>query len=380
MRICNKEKCTACGACLCICSKGAIAMVKDDLKKTYAVIDADACVNCGVCKKICPSNNTPELRMAKECYAIWSKNTEYARNCASGGLATGFAEAVMKDNGVVFGTRFSNGEFIFDSTDKVEFSKFKGSKYVQVNTGDIYKTIKSALQSGKKTLFVGTPCQVSGLKAYLQKDYNNLITVDIICHGTPPFEYLKEYMNSITKELVTNVTFRGKKDFFLTLYSEEREIYSKFSGEDIYYAAFLQGVTYRDNCYSCIYARPERVGDLTIGDFWGLDKNTMKNKYDGRISVLLVNNSKGTQFFDKIKDGFIYEKRELEEAFKSNGQLTHPTKRHQDRDEFEANYRKYGFVKAAKTKSIKKQIRKYKLVRTLPYRAINKMRRIVKGE
>lgn len=372
--ICKKEQCTGCSACISICPEKAVEMQLDELSKTYAVINMDKCISCGMCKKVCPANNMPELTKSSSCYAIWSKNEEYHTKCASGGIATGFAERIINEGGVVYGVRFNKDlDLVFDNTDNVDYCEFLGSKYVQADVGTIYSNVQDQLNKDKKVLFVGTPCQIGGLKNFLKKDYDNLVTVDLICHGTPPVSYLKEHVKSITDKKITDISFRGERDFFFSLYNNKNCIYTKKCHEDSYFTAFLDGLIYRDNCYSCKYARPERVADITIGDFWGLDKTTMSKKHNGRISLMLVNSKKGKAFFDTVKDSFEFEERGVEEALRHNGQLVSPCKPHKDRQTFEEMYRKYGFKKAVQTKQIRKKIRTYKRKKTIIYRVLRKM-------
>lgn len=361
MNICDANKCTACCGCINICAKDAISLVPDELGRTVAVVDDTKCVNCGLCKKICPVNDMPESNYPDKCYAAWSGNKNYSMTCASGGISTGFAEAVLKNNGVVYGTVFNGTDLIFDKADTLdEVEKFKGSKYVQAYAGLIYKDVKASLNDSREVMFCGTPCQVAGLKKYLGKEYENLVTVDLICHGTPPVTYLKEHIKSITDSNISNVTFRGEKDFSLTLFEDERVIYSKKSQLDTYFTAFLEGIIFRENCYDCPYAKEERVSDITIGDFWELNKKEMKNQHNGRISVVLINSVRGQAFWDKVKDRFIFEERPVEEAIAGNGQLKHPSIRHSDRDKFCADYKLKGFTKAVKTKRVVSVMKKYK--------------------
>ena len=377
MEICKKEQCTGCGACLNICPESAVSMQLDELGKTYAVVNTEKCINCGMCINVCPANNMPEVNQCINCYAIWSKNSEYSSKCASGGLSTGFAESVVKNDGVVYGVKFDEElNLVFDSTENHDFSVFMGSKYVQSDTRHIYSDVQKKLKDGRQVLFVGTPCQVGGLKNFLRKDYENLITVDLICHGTPPISYLKDHIKGVTDEKITDISFRGEKDFFLTLYNNEECVYSKRNHEDTYFTAFLEGLTYRDNCYTCKFARPERVADITIGDFWGLDKSTMTKKHNGRISLMIVNTQKGKVFFDTVKESFEFEERDINEALKHNGQLVAPSKMHEDRILFEEMYKKYGFEKAVNTPRIKKKIRNFKMKKTLIYRVFRKIKSI----
>ncbi len=361
MDICNREKCTACCGCMNVCPKDAISLVPDDLGRPIAVIDDKKCVNCGLCNKVCPANEAVGGNYPNMCYAAWSKNESYRKSCASGGISTGFAAAVLENDGVVYGTVFNGTDLVFEKAENIdEADKFQGSKYVQANPGLIYKDVKVSLNDGKQTFFCGTPCQVAGLKSYLGREYDNLITVDLICHGTPPITYLKEHIKSITDSNISNVTFRGDKDFFLTLYNDEKVVYSRKSQLDTYFTAFLEGIIFRENCYQCHFAKEERVSDITIGDFWELNKKEMKNQHNGRISVVLLNTPQGQEFWESVADRFIYEQRPVTEAIAGNGQLRHPSIRNIDRDKFCEDYKKYGFKKAVQTKTILDIIKKYK--------------------
>lgn len=361
MRICIEEKCTGCNVCMNVCPNNAICIEENELGKTVARIDENKCTKCSACTKTCPVNNQKNYNSPQKCYAAWSKNQEYQVKSASGGISAGFANYIVKNNGVVFGTCFLNGNLIFDSAkDAEEITKFQGSKYVQANTGLIYNEVKKQLIAEKKVMFVGTPCQVAALNAYLNKEYKNLLTVDFVCHGVPPMKYLKQHIENITKKNIDEVTFRGEKDFFLTLYGDGTEIYSKKSQLDSYYTAFLEGIIHRDNCYECEYACKERVSDITIGDFWGLDKKDANISYNGRISVVLLNTQKGIEFFEDVGSNFEFVQRPLEEALNGNGQLNYPSTRHKDREFFENTYKKKGFNRAVQTKSVIKIRKKYK--------------------
>ena len=152
--------------------------------------------------------------------------------------------------------------------------KLRGSKYVKSDIRDCYIRVRDDLRNGRKVLFTGTPCQVAGLKAFIGKDCQDLTTVDLVCHGTPPFRYLKEYLDKKcsqggSRKGWDKAVFRSGKFFLMKVYREGEIIYQKGAADDLYYSAFLDGMIFRSNCYHCQYACPERVGDLTIGDFWG---------------------------------------------------------------------------------------------------------------
>lgn len=342
--ICDLEKCTGCFACMNVCAKNAINIIEDDYGRTIPHIDENKCIGCNICKKVCPVNNLVQLKDPSECYAIWTKNEDDRNSCASGGISTGIARAFIRNGGVVFGAAFDdnlNLEIKMAETED-ELIQFRGSKYTQCNTTYSYRRVKGQLALGGKVLYVGTPCQIAGLNAFLQKPQPNLYTIDIICHGTPPLKYLKQYcVHKFPVHNISKVTFRGENDFQFCAFEGGKMIYKKPSYQDSYYHAFLKGLTYRENCYLCKYAQRNRCSDLTIGDFWDINRHTLNNVYDGKISLLLQNTDKGKLLFEKAKDEFVFEIRDIEEAVKGNDQLQRPTTKHKGRKRFFKNYKKH---------------------------------------
>ena len=211
---------------------------------------------------------------------------------------------------------------------------------------------------------IGLPCQIAGVKGYLKKEYENLFLIDLICHGVPPVAYFQEHLQKYSKTGFQKIQFRSKGGFVLTLFDRSgQEIYAARARRDEYYYGFLQGLIYRENCYRCPYAAIKRVSDITIGDFWGLDKTTLKHDYDGPISVGLINTEKGRALFEQIKDSFICEERTLTEAVSGNDQLKSPMRPdEEDRKIFCEYYPKLGYDGAfRKTKAYKQTVRKEKL-------------------
>lgn len=373
--ICNQDQCTGCFACMNVCGKNAINIVEDTYGRTVPHIDEKKCVECNICRKICPVNNPVQLKEPEECYAIWTKNEEDKKSCASGGIATGIGRFFIRNHGVVFGAAFDdnlNLEMKMAETEE-ELIQFRGSKYVQCSTGYSYRQVKEKLAFGKDVLYVGTPCQIAGLNAFLQKPQPNLYTVDIICHGTPPLKYLKQYcVHKFPRHNISKVTFRGENDFQFCAFEGDKMIYKNPTYRDAYFHAFLNGVTYRENCYSCVYAERNRCSDLTIGDFWGINRHTLNNAYDGRISLLLQNTDKGKLLFEKVKDEFVFEIRDIGEAVKGNDQLQRPTTKHKVRKRFFENYKKHN-VYAALENFLKREHFIWRIKRFMePFRVIKK--------
>lgn len=383
MNICPEKNCTGCFACKSICPKQAVNIKIDNTGKAVPFIDESKCVLCGLCKDVCPEINKVQKHTAE--YAIASvQRIRPDRLSSSGGVATALSEKILEKGGVVFGCASINGKIEHVVIEDVkDLDLIKGSKYVHSDSGESYKKAKDYLDGNKTVLYIGTPCGIAGLKNFLRKDYENLYTVDLVCHGTPPSIYLEEYIKTkIKNKNWDRVTFRGEKDFYFTVYDKNKILYSKKNKEDLYFGAFLEGITYRESCYNCEYASVARCADITLGDFWGLDRSKLGTKMEGRISLVLPNNSKGEKLIEECRDKLLMEKRPLEEAVnEKQGNLLHPSKRHEERDLFLKLYEKYGFTKAiSKTKFGKKVKRvRVKNAISLPYRKVKSMgKRIVK--
>ena len=388
IQICEVQQCTGCFACKAICPKQAIIEVEDEYGKTIPQIDEEKCVGCGLCSKVCPVCKPREVRHPKKCYAAWTKWDQDRVNCASGGIATGIGRYFIEQGGVVFGSKFTGVDElkceISMAATMEELEDFKSSKYVQVSTGNSYQKAKEQLELGIQVLYVGTPCQIAGLLNFLRKDYENLTTMDLICHGVPPMKYLQEYAKAVADCKVTRATFRGRNDFMICLYQDgetqknDVSCYRQYCYKDYYYEAFLRGLIYRDNCYQCQYAKTQRVADITIGDFWGLDKDTLKHSYDGRISEVLIHTPQGEKIFSQCEKYFVYEERKLEEAVAGNEQLRSPSPIHPDCGIFKEKVREHGFVKAVKATRVGATVQKNVLADRKWIKAMRKIKRIVK--
>ncbi len=375
--ICAAEKCTGCLACVNSCPADAIDIGADATGAIAPHIAAHKCIDCGLCAKICPANTPRPLRRAPHAYAAWSENEPKS---SSGGVAAVMARQVVTNGGAVYGAVIENGKTRHIRVDTLEqLPRLRGSKYVQSDIGLAYRTAKQDLTDGRQVLFTGTPCQIAGLQAFLRKDYDNLLTVDLICHGTPSPDYLKQHLDSKTGGDWDAFSFRGEYDFCMTAYKDGKVVYQQPSEDDIYFDAFLKGLTYRDACYACPYSRLERVADITVGDFWGLDRQVLEQPYEGRISVVLPNTEKGQAFFETLQGQLVCEQRPLEEAAsEQQDNLRHPSVPHPDRAAFVAAWRSVGgFPEAIKATSIPREIRKNRLRKTLPYRALRKVKKLL---
>ncbi len=368
MQVCDKSKCTACYACVNSCNKKAISMIEDELGRLLPYIDSNLCVNCYRCKKICPANlEDRQLKYPIKVYAAWSDDPNDQRQSSSGGIGAVLARVMLSEYyGVVVGAAFQDScvQHILIEKEK-EIEQLRGSKYVYSQMGNIYIKIAQNLSNNKKVLFIGTPCQVAGVKSFFRNQLDNLVMVDLICHGVPPFSYLKEHCDHLMNcQEYDNVKFRGENDFHLIISQNEIQKYITKANTDYYFSAFLDGLTYRENCYTCPYARGERVSDITIGDFWGIDRNSLiHNEYLGKISLVLVNTKKGEQYFDRCKQKIVCEERTMSEAQNpKQGNLIRPTELHPERNQFEEQYKLGGFDKAVSLTKVGKKVRKERVI------------------
>lgn len=312
--ICKFEECTGCSACYNICPQKAISMVENSEGFLYPKIDETKCINCGKCKYICPNNTEKQFYQENQkAYSAYASDEILQNKTSSGGAFTVFAQYILKQNGIVcasaFNPKMQAEHIIVDNIN--DLIKLRGSKYLQSNLNDSFKLIKDYLEQNRKVLFTGTPCQAAGLKNFLKKDYENLLVVDLICHGVPSFKIFKKYLdeNYINKNII-DVNFRDKKCGWssgcniLSVKTDNDIIYTNSSIDD-YYKVFFSHIGLRPSCYSCKYAQIKRIGDITLGDFWGIPKKYM---YKYGVSAILLNNKKARVFFEKVKKDFVLAK------------------------------------------------------------------------
>lgn len=344
-QLANKEICTGCMACLNACAKGALTFVKDEEGFLQPSVNADLCVECGLCERSCPEmqkqfhqhNEDPEV------YAGWNKIDR--RISSSGGAFSSIARYVLSLGGVVFGATLDEKLICkhIEVDDIDGLKKLRGSKYIQSYIGMVYKEVKKHLLCDQYVLFTGTPCQVSGLKSYLGKDFEKLITIDLICHGVPSQEIFSSYIEKMQKRLgfaekerVLNYEFRRRDGWCETpsVTTTMNKSFPLYGIDSLYMSAFDKAAIFRKSCYTCHYAQTARVGDFSIGDFWGLGHQGIPFKHDMTkgVSLLIVNSDKGRKVFESLGDDDIYEKRSLEEAAAGNHNLTKVSRRPDNRD------------------------------------------------
>ncbi len=309
---------------MAMCPQKCISMKKNALSQFVPKIDKKKCVDCGICEKICPQLNPLKKSYPRECYVAWSRDPNDWITSASGGVATVIARYQLKKNEKMYSCEYNNEVELchFCISNEEDIQKIKSSKYSQSETYGCYEEIERFLTEGYKVVFVGTPCQCAGLKRVIKNKSENLITVDLVCHGAPPTEYLKKHLVEEGINFpISKVRFRGEFDQKLTVWSEEGVVYQRDRYDDLYFTAFYQNVISCNSCFECQYACPERVSDMTIGDFWGLGELGIIEKKSRRPSLILVNTQKGKQLFEDISCDVFYEQRAVEEGINGNGRL-----------------------------------------------------------
>ena len=352
--VAKTKNCTGCGACLNICPTKAIEMQADAEGFLFPRINEKQCTDCGLCLKICPAEHPLYEHLQKPaCYAAAAQD-ELRSQSSSGAVFPLLAEDFLQKGGYVSGAAFDENNrvrhIVIGSSE--ELQKIKGSKYVQSDTGHSYSEIKKLLKENKPVLFSGTPCQVAGLRAFLQKDYENLLTVDIVCHGAPsPVAFEKYAAGMLNKEgeKILAVNFRDKKNgwepYCLTV-KTNHDIYSTNRWKDLFIRAFLENLILRKSCAQCPFARFPRQGDITLGDFWKVEKFSDKLN-DGRgTSLVLINSAKGKKYFNDISSKFVFcQKVPLKYAIQGNPSLVSAPVPHPERNCFFENLPKVSFAK-----------------------------------
>lgn len=332
------EKCTGCGACVQCCPKRCISWTQREFGFRYPQIDKDACVNCGLCEKVCPIDKALEVSDEQKAYAAVHKDDEVLAKSTSGGAFTAIADAIFAQGGIVYGAAMRDGMQVkhIRTSGKDDFEGLRSSKYLQSDTGTTYQMVEQDLKQGKTVLYSGTPCQIDGLKNFLRKDYENLYTADIVCHGVGSQAYFDKYMDYARERYgkIKALRFRSKEyagwscGGGVVVVVDSSDCLKKIPYRDFdnyYYSYFLSGDIYRKSCYSCKYANTNRVGDFTLGDYWGVEALNLPLQTENGCSLLLVNNQHAMQLLDEIESLDRVETT-VEQAAHCNKQLNAPSK------------------------------------------------------
>ena len=369
IEITKKENCTGCHACYNACPQKCISMEFDDEGFLYPNVDVEKCIECNLCERVCPIIHQETVENDPVAYGCYNKNEEIRKESSSGGIFTLIAELVIKSGGVVFGAGFDqdyNVEHSYvESID--ELKKFRGSKYVQSKIGNTYEQAKNMLEKGKIVLFTGTPCQIGGLKAYLRKDYPNLICQDIVCHGVPSQYVWQYYKNIISKDKkLVNMSFRDKsigwKKYSLKFDFEDGSSHEDIGNENAYIKGFVNNLYLRPSCYKCAYKTLHRQSDITLADFWGVEGILPDLDDDRGTSLVFVNSEKGQEIFEKLKESIEYSEIDIEKSIVFNPCAVKSCDINENRDKFINEYKKNDFNKLIESMVINKKPNKLKTI------------------
>lgn len=357
IKILDPEKCCGCTACAAVCTHNAITMQPDALGFLYPVVDEGKCTNCGLCEKVCAFNDNYDKSLNLKqptAFGARHKNMDEVATSRSGAAFIAISDYILENGGIVYGAGYTDHFRVVHkrATTKEQRNEFKGSKYVQSDLTGIFRQVKEDLRNGNTVLFSGTPCQTAGLNSFVgNKLRNNLILIDIVCHGVPAPYIWRDYLLYLEKKrnnTICNVNFRDKNKFGWTAHRESFKFAgNKYIDTYTYTYTFYKHIMFRHSCGICKYTNLQRPSDITIADFWGWEKTEPNiNADDKGLSLVLCNTEKGQQLFNIVKERMTVIPAKLHNCMQPN--LQRPSEIHPQRMDFECDYAHKGFEYAMK--------------------------------
>ncbi len=360
--VCESRACTGCRACEKVCPKAAIFFGEDDKGFKRPVIQSEKCIDCRACERVCVvyhQNLHPEKGKV---YACWSKDKKKRRQSTSGGAFRLLAEAVLRSGGIVYGAAFDENMIVRHRRVQSEenLSALIGSKYVQSDVGDCYLQVKQDLIAGRTVLFSGVSCQVAALKNYLGRPYDNLLCLDVVCHGVPSPLVFRDYVKFLRdkyKAVPAQINFRYKKPgwtvFSMRVVFESGRGYQASKFKDPFLNFFWGDLILRSSCHECRFTQQNRTGDITLADFWKYKADSIsKRGIENGVNLLIINSEVGEKWFSKIQDCIFFEERSWDDALGSNRSFIEPWERPERAEQFWKDYRNCSFEQMVERYSI----------------------------
>lgn len=354
----NKTECCACSACVHACPQTCISMVEDVEGFAYPVVDTSNCINCHLCEKVCPvehPDNSSDIN--PDTYAVLLKDVVQRKKSSSGGAFYAIASFVLKNQGIVVGATMDEQHQVHHIAVETmdELYRLRGSKYVQSNLENVFLTVKKALQDDRWCYFVGTGCQVAGLKAFLRNNNSKLITSDLVCHGVPSqklFDKHISYLEEKYHDKVINYQFRNNESWGVCEicdFANRKQVMNPSYQLSPYLFSFMYAMTYRYSCYDCKFAKIPRQGDITLADYWGVKEFFPQVDVRHGVSLVLVNTETGKLVWNQVKEVCEYYQSNVFDGAKHNGNLVQKSEKPSVRDGIYERISAEGYKKVAKT-------------------------------
>lgn len=323
-KLSEKENCCGCGACMQACPKQCITLLPDSEGFSYPKVNDSICIECRACERVCPvigDNKELKTKSLNKALVAYVKNDELRMSSSSGGIFGLLANYIIDMGGIIVGAAFDDDlmvhHIIVDN--KEDLKRLQGSKYLQSRIERTYDLTKQALDKGAKVLFSGTACQIAGLKAFLKKEYSNLYTVDVLCHGVPSPKVWKSYLNwqsKLNNASVESAFFRDKKHgwkvFALLLRFSNKKEYEQIFTKDLYMQLFLKNICLRPSCHHCKFKDLNRPSDITVGDCWGIEQYMPGMDDDKGTSIVIAHTQKGLELFDSVRSKTEYREADVD--------------------------------------------------------------------